>query len=80
MEKIQVYRQDDAPYYRRGNTILLPIIVWNAFLALAIKWYYMRRNKQREQIWNAMSPEEKNNYLTTTTDKGSKRLDFRFAH
>ncbi|CEJ91846.1 Putative Phthalate transporter [[Torrubiella] hemipterigena] len=75
-----VYRQDDAPNYRRGNTALLPIIVWNALLALGIKGYYMWRNKQRDRVWNAMSPDEKNVYLETTQDKGSKRLDFRFAH
>jgi len=27
-----------------------------------------------------MNKEEKEHYLTTTTDKGNKRLDFRFAH
>jgi hypothetical protein len=27
-----------------------------------------------------MTAEEKQHYLATTTDKGNKRLDFRFAH
>ncbi|KAM5344337.1 hypothetical protein ACJ41O_012874 [Fusarium nematophilum] len=75
-----VYRKDDAPLYRRGNKVLLGIIAWNAVFSLLIKGYYMWRNKSRDEIWNAMSQEEKDEYLATTTDEGSKRLDFRFAH
>ena len=36
--------------------------------------------RKREVKWNAMSKEEKEHYLTTTTEKGNKRLDFRFTH
>ncbi|OAQ67534.1 transporter [Purpureocillium lilacinum] len=75
-----IYRKDDAPYYRRGNTALLGIIAWNAFATILIKFYYVWRNKTREKIWNAMTAQEKDDYLATTTDEGSKRLDFRFAH
>ena len=48
--------------------------------AVLIKLYYMWRNKRRDDIWEAMSQDEKNEYLSTTKDEGSKRLDFRFAH
>ena len=44
------------------------------------KYYYVRRNKQRDQIWNAMTDQQKSDYLSTTKDAGNKRLDFRFAH
>lgn len=37
-------------------------------------------NRKRATKWNAMSKEEKEYYLQTTTDKGNKRLDFRFSH
>ena len=44
-------------------------------------WYFYRRiNKRREIKWNSMSAEERNDYLSTTTDKGNGRLDFRFAN
>ena len=49
-------------------------------LIIATKSYYMWRNSTREKKWNSMSQEEKDDYLANTTDKGNKRLDFRFAH
>ncbi|CAI7588344.1 unnamed protein product [Penicillium palitans] len=75
-----IYRTDDKPYYRKGNKILLAIVAWNVVVTIFIKVYYTRRNKTREQVWNAMSPEQKHHYLSTTQDEGNKRLDFRFAH
>lgn len=36
--------------------------------------------RKRDQTWNAMSRDEKEQYLRTTKDQGNKRLDFRFAH
>ncbi|KDQ22404.1 hypothetical protein PLEOSDRAFT_36128 [Pleurotus ostreatus PC15] len=77
----QIYRKDDAPRYRRGNTILITICVFNiAVLYPATKAYYMWRNRQRAKIWDAMTSEEKATYLQTTKDIGNRRLDFRFAH
>ncbi|KAF4916860.1 putative transporter [Colletotrichum viniferum] len=75
-----IYRTDDAPLYRRGNKVLLAITAWNAVFAWIIKGYYMWRNKKRDDVWKNMSQQEKDNYLATTKDEGSKRLDFRFAH
>ncbi|KAF8636336.1 hypothetical protein AX16_010991 [Volvariella volvacea WC 439] len=77
----QVYRKDDAPRYRRGNTILISICLFNmVILYPGTKAYYVWRNKQRDKIWNAMSAEERSHYLRTTKDVGNRRLDFRFAH
>jgi len=36
--------------------------------------------RRREKIWGSMSKEDREHYMTTTNDKGNKRLDFRFAH
>lgn len=36
--------------------------------------------RRRAKQWDAMSKEERDHYLSTTTDKGNKRLDFRFSH
>ncbi|KZV73871.1 allantoate permease [Peniophora sp. CONT] len=77
----QIYRKDDAPRYRRGNRVLIAITVINiAVLYPGTKVYYIWRNKQRAKIWDAMSPEERSEYLSTTKDIGNRRLDFRFAH
>ncbi|KAL4962396.1 major facilitator superfamily domain-containing protein [Aspergillus stella-maris] len=75
-----IYREDDKPYYRRGNKVLLALVAWNVFMTVFIKMYYIWRNRTRDRIWNAMSAEEKDTYLRTTEDEGNKRLDFRFAH
>jgi len=60
------------PHYRRGNKILLGILAWNFVFIILIKFYYMWKNARREKTWNAMTSEEKNNYLATTKDKGTR--------
>lgn len=52
----------------------------NIILYLLTKVYYVWRNKQRDNKWNVMTEAERIEYLATTTDKGNKRLDFRFQH
>jgi MFS family permease len=75
----QIYRQDDKPYYYKGNKVLLGLVAWNIVLFVGSKTYYQWKNKQRDELWNGMSREERLHYLKTTEDKGNKRLDFRFA-
>lgn len=71
---------DDSPLYRRGNKQLLALCCMNLVLYPLMKAYYVFRNKQRDKKWDALSEEQRLEYLATTTDKGNKRLDFRFAH
>ncbi|ROV98043.1 hypothetical protein VMCG_07076 [Cytospora schulzeri] len=75
-----IYRDDDKPLYRRGNKVLLGICCMNIGLYLLTKAYYVFRNKQRDKKWNALSEDERLEYLSSTTDQGNKRLDFRFQH
>lgn len=75
-----IYREDDKPLYRRGNKILLGICCFNILMFYLAKLYYIMRNRSRDRIWNAMSTEEKVNYIATSGDEGAKPLDFRFAH
>ncbi|KAI0880468.1 MFS general substrate transporter [Annulohypoxylon maeteangense] len=75
-----IYRADDAPLYRRGNRQLLGILIMNIVLYCLTKVYYVLRNRYRDKRWNAMTDDEKLQYLSTTTDEGNKRLDFRFQH
>ncbi len=76
----QIYRNDDKPYYYKGNKALLGIVAWNIVIFVGAKIYYVRKNAQRDDIWFGMTREERVEYLQTTEDKGNKRLDFRFAH
>ncbi|KAK9486218.1 major facilitator superfamily domain-containing protein [Lipomyces starkeyi] len=75
-----IYRQDDRPLYHRGNSVLIGIAVLNVFIYIGTKLYYIARNKSRQKKWNELTQEQKEIYLSTTTDQGNKRLDFRFAH
>ncbi|GLB39069.1 putative transporter [Lyophyllum shimeji] len=54
----QIYRNDDAPRYHRGNAILISITCFNIFVMYpGIKLYYVLRNKQRAKTWDAMTPQ-----------------------
>ncbi|KAK9453086.1 major facilitator superfamily domain-containing protein [Dipodascopsis uninucleata] len=75
-----IYRADDKPLYRRGNSVLIAINCMNLVIYLGTKFYYIYRNKQRDAKWKRMTIEERLAYISTTTDEGNKRLDFRFAH
>lgn len=77
---VNIYREDDRPYYIRGNRILLGICCFNIILLPLVKFYYVSKNKRREAKWREMSGEEQVDYVKHTTDEGAKRLDFRFSH
>ncbi|KAK6062554.1 transporter [Seiridium cupressi] len=74
-----VYRADDAPLYRRGNSVLIGIACLNLVLYALAKAYYVWRNRSKERKWQALTPEEKLVYLSEHQDLGNKKLDFRFA-
>ncbi|KAM5341387.1 hypothetical protein ACJ41O_014418 [Fusarium nematophilum] len=75
-----IYRKHDAPRYREGNKNLLAIIALNITLYLLTRAYYIWRNNRRDKVWDALSDDQKKEYLDTTKDEGNKRLDFRFAY
>lgn len=75
-----IYRTDDYPLYHRGNQNLFIIAVILVPILVLVKVYYLWRNKTRETIWNAMTVEQQEDYIINTTDRGNKRLDFRFDH
>ncbi|KAI8099304.1 major facilitator superfamily domain-containing protein [Halteromyces radiatus] len=74
----QIYQTKDAPYYHTGNWVLVGITVACAILLIFQHFRYKYTNQYRERKWNAMTEDEKNNYLLTTKHQGSERLDFRF--
>ncbi|KAK4696187.1 hypothetical protein P7C71_g1694, partial [Lecanoromycetidae sp. Uapishka_2] len=54
--------------------------IWALPILVALETLPKGEGPLRRKKWDAMSPLEKETYLQTTTDKGNKRLDFRFAH
>ncbi|KAJ6780948.1 hypothetical protein PWT90_05375 [Aphanocladium album] len=76
----QIYRENDKPYYYKGNKALLAVVAWNVVVIIAMKAYYNWRNNTRDRVWASMSREQRVHYLATTTDEGNKRLNFRFGN
>ena len=68
-----IYRNDDKPLYRKGNGALIGITLYNVCLFVGAKLYYVYVNQKRERVWNAMTTDEKEEYLATTKDRGNKR-------
>lgn len=75
-----IYRADDAPLYKRGNTQLIGIAFGTIAMCIVTKVYYILRNRWKEQKWSAMTIEEREDYIKNTKDEANKRLDFRFVH
>ena len=75
-----IYQDYDKPAYRVGNRNLVIINCLSIGIFLLTKAYYVWRNKQKERIWLALTPEERADYLANSKVQGSRRLDFRFAH
>ncbi|KAF5986602.1 major facilitator superfamily transporter [Fusarium coicis] len=71
-----IYQLSDSPRYFKANTGLLVICL----VQYPGTFFYCRwRNNQKAKKWDAMTPEQQHHYRTTTTDRGNKRLGFRFA-
>ncbi|KAI0447465.1 major facilitator superfamily transporter [Xylaria telfairii] len=69
-----VYQPGDAPRYFKANTGLLVICIWMVVVQYPGTYlYYKRRNSQKSRVWDAMTPEEQDEYRKTTTDVGNKR-------
>jgi hypothetical protein len=75
-----IYRTGDKPLYHTGNSVLFALSLAMFPILIGTKLFYYHLNKRREKIWDAMSEDEKDDYIKHTTDRGSSRLNYRFAH
>lgn len=77
----QIYRADDAPFYHRGNKILISFCS-ATLVALIVQNQWLKiLNRRKERTWAAMTEAEKAQYQADTKAReldGNKRLDFRF--
>jgi hypothetical protein len=76
-----IYRDDDKPLYKRGNSVLLAINVFVIFLFLGAKAYYVWKNNSRDKKWKALTPEVYilcfPGFLGSITDYGmQQRIDY----
>lgn len=70
---MQIYRDNDKPYYRNGNKALIAISAFSLVLFIAAKYYYVWRNKQKAAVWDTMSSEERERYISENSHLGNKR-------
>jgi hypothetical protein len=79
----EIYRQDDAPYYYRGNKILVSICALAVAVFIVQRQWLSHLNRMKERKWSALSLEEKEAYQADKEQRendGNKRLDFRFKY
>ncbi|KAM0411430.1 hypothetical protein ACHAPD_009642 [Fusarium lateritium] len=75
-----IYRQDDLPLYRTGNSVLLGLLGWNMCVYLGTFLYYRWRNVSRDELWHSLSEDEQLEKIQEESGEGNKRLDFRFHY
>lgn len=63
----------DAPYYHKGNRVLIAITAVALVMCWSAKAWYIWRNRQRAKIWDSWTITQKEEYLATTKDRGNKR-------
>lgn len=79
----QIYRADDAPYYYRGNKVLISICALALVTFLMQRWWLIHLNKRKEKVWQSMLVTERMDYQSDMDKRemeGNKRLDFRFRY
>ncbi|KAK9244133.1 major facilitator superfamily domain-containing protein [Lipomyces tetrasporus] len=72
-----VYRESDAPYYHRGNGILIGLNVLSMVIILAIRQYYVIENRRKERLWGQLDDEEKDEYVKVSKGMGNRQLFFK---
>lgn len=75
-----IYRDDDAPAYHRGNVVLIGCAFGALGSCILARYYYIFRNKQKEKAWDSLTIEEQEDYIKNTNDDTNKRLDFKFTY
>ncbi|KAG2197908.1 hypothetical protein INT46_003215 [Mucor plumbeus] len=74
----QIYQASDAPRFHVGNWVNFGLMTIAGIFFIFQRTRYSLTNKIRANKWNAMSDNDKKEYLRTTKSEGSNRLDFRF--
>lgn len=79
----QIYRAYDAPYYKRGNAVLVSICGLSLITFVIQRQVLVHLNKKKDAAWEAMTSEERAAYQDDKEARekdGNKRYDFRFSY
>ncbi|KAK7203299.1 major facilitator superfamily domain-containing protein [Myxozyma melibiosi] len=72
-----VYREDDAPFYHRGNGVLIALNLLSIIIAVAIWRYFTYENKRRERLWEMLTEVEREEYIAASGELGNQQLHFK---
>lgn len=75
-----IYRQDYAPTYKRGNVDLIGISFGAIAACVLSRAYYIYRNRHKEKKWKRLTANQKRGYITNCPDFANKCLDFYFVY
>ncbi|KAI5119273.1 hypothetical protein M0805_008054 [Coniferiporia weirii] len=75
----QIYRADDSPNFRRGNTINIVFAGTATVLWIVQKLYYKYRNEKNARRFAALSDADREREDLEAEQKGNRSMTFRFT-
>jgi len=75
----QIYQADDAPYFKRGNSINIAFAGFTTIMWVVQKYYYRHLNRKNERAYAALSEQEKSEEDSQAEKKGNRSLRFRYT-
>lgn len=79
----EIYRANDAPYYHKGNKILISICALSLVTFVVQRKILRMFNCRKDKVWNAMTFSERATYQADHQARekdGNRRFDFRFRY
>ncbi|KAK7062360.1 major facilitator superfamily domain-containing protein, partial [Favolaschia claudopus] len=74
----QIYQADDAPLFKRGNSINIAFAGFATIMWVVQKYYYRRLNRKNGRAYAALTEEAKTQEDREAEKKGNRSLTFRF--
>ncbi|PBK88162.1 MFS general substrate transporter [Armillaria gallica] len=75
----EIYQSDDAPDYKRGNTINICFAGVAVILWFVQKYYYRYRNTLNVRLYAELTEQEKAEETDKAEERGNRGLTFRFT-
>lgn len=82
-DPLEIYRAEDAPYYFRGNKVLISICALSLVTFIVQREVLRMFNRRKERVWKSITVEERAAYQADKElreREGNRRLDFRFKY